>query len=325
MHPMIARGCSIMNRRKNTTALTRKIIRHILRTKMACFIPDPLYLRIRYWAELGEKLNIRHPVTFNEKLQWLKLYNRKPEFTMMADKFEVRKYVADRVGEKYLVPLIGVWERFEDIDFSALPGRFVLKCTHDCGGLVICRDKSKLDVHETKKVISQSLRKNYFDVAREWPYKHIVPRIIGEVYLDDRSPDQYQDHSTPVLNAYKFFCFNGTPKLLVYTVDKGVDIRYDYFDMDFNRVEISAGYERAGYEIVKPSNFEEMKVVAAKLSNGICHVRVDLYNISGKIYFNEMTFFNWAGFQPFIPESWDSILGSWLDLPAKTSCKAAGG
>lgn len=298
--------------------MAKRIILRALRAKISRAIPDPLYLKIRYRAECGKKLRLKNPVTFNEKLQWLKLYNRKPEYTMMADKYGVRKYVADTVGEKYLVPLIGVWNRVEEIDFSDLPDRFVLKCTHDSGGLVICRDKSKLDMAAAKMILNRSLQKNHYYTAREWPYKNIVPRIIGEVYLDDRPADQYPDDTTPVLNVYKIFCFHGMPKFLVYTVDRGEDVRYDYFDMDFNRIDMSAGYEKAGYTIVKPLNFEKMKSVAARLAQGICHVRVDLHNISGTIYFNEMTFFNWAGYQPFIPEKWDELLGSWLDLPEKS-------
>jgi len=299
--------------------LPGRIILYILRTKASQIIPDKPYLRIRYWAQLGKKLNLDHPQTFNEKLQWLKLHHRNPDYTMMADKYSVRKYVADTVGEKYLVPLIGVWNRWDDINFSALPNRFVLKCTHDCGGMVICRDKSKFDIQQAKRIIAHSLGRNYFYSAREWPYKNIMPRIIGESYLDDRPIDQYADNSSPVLNAYKFFCFHGTPKYLVYTVDKGDDIRYDFFDMDFNRMAMSMGYESANCEIVKPQSFAEMKEIAACLSKGICHVRVDLFNIDGKIYFNEMTFFNWAGFQTFIPEDWDRIIGDWINLPDKAS------
>jgi hypothetical protein len=302
---------------ENSAKFTRRVILHLLRTKAASLMPDPLYLKIRYWAELRKSLNLNNPHTYNEKLQWLKLYNRNPDYTFMADKYSVRKYVADTIGEEYLVPLIGVWNRVDDIDFSALPDRFVLKCTHDCGGLVICRNKSKLDAIAAKKFLDRCLHRNYFYIAREWPYKNIIPRIIGEIYLDDRPIDQYPDHITPVLNAYKFFCFNGTPKYLVHTVDKGDDIRYDYFNMDFNRVDISAGYARADYEIVKPQNFEEMKYIASCLSKGICHVRVDLFNIAGKIYFNELTFFNWAGYQAFIPEKWDSIWGELIDIQGK--------
>jgi hypothetical protein len=284
---------------------------------MARAIPDAPYLRIRYWAELGKRLNLGHPATYNEKLQWLKLYNRHPEYTMMADKYGVRQYVADIIGEKYLVPLLGVWDRFDDIDFSDLPDQFVLKCTHDCGGQIICRDKSKLDLSAAAKIISRSMRRNYYYAAREWPYKNIVPRLIVEEYLDDRPINIHTDYMTYFLHAYKFFCFNGVPRFLVYTSDKGDDIRYNYFDMDFCRMDMSCGFAEAGYEIRRPGNFAEMIEIAAILSKGIPHVRVDLYNVSGKIYFNELTFFNWAGFQPFIPETWDETLGSWIELPEK--------
>ncbi len=306
-----------MSKQTNPPKSINRLILRLLRSKAGLILPDKLYLKIRHQAELGQKLNLKNPKTYNEKLQWLKLYNRKPELTMMADKYAVRDFVARTIGPQYLVPLLGVWQSFAKIDFTSLPERFVLKCTHDCDGLIICRNKSCLDLAAAKKFLNSSLAKNYFYVAREWPYKQIQPRIIAEQYLDDRSIDQYEDDTSPVLNVYKFFCFNGQPRFLLHSVDKGDDCRYDYFDMDFQPLAMSAGIKKADYAVLEPQNFAKMKQVAALLAQDICHVRVDLFNIAGRIYFNEMTFFNWAGYQPFYPAKWDEILGSWLVLPAK--------
>lgn len=278
---------------------------------------DEEFLRRKFRENTGRELNLDNPQTYNEKMQWMKLYNRKPEYTQMVDKYGARQYVAEKLGEEYLIPLLGVWDSPDDIDFRALPNQLVLKCTHDCGGLVICRNKAKLNIPAAKKKLAISLRNNYFWVGREWPYKNVVPRIICEEYIEDKHGYREDEDPTPTLNAYKFLCFHGEPKVVVYTTDKPPDIRQNYFDMDFKPLDMSIGYSLADYPIEKPINFEEMKECARKLSAGIPHVRVDLYSISGRIYLSEFTFFNWGGMANYKPEEWDRIMGGWIALPGK--------
>ena len=179
---------------------------------MSHIIPDALYLKLRYWKVFHKPLNLKNPQTFNEKLQWLKLYDRKPEYTCMVDKYKAKQYVAERIGQEYIIPTLGVWDSFDEIDFDALPDQFVLKCTHDSGGLVICQDKKTLDKEAARRRITASLQRNYFWANREWPYKNVKPRIIAEVYM--------QDTVTAELRDYKFFCFNGTAKLLFIATDR---------------------------------------------------------------------------------------------------------
>ena len=272
-------------------------------------LPDKIYLSLKFKYKMGHFLNLENPQTFNEKLQWLKLYNRKPEYTIMVDKHEVKKYVADIIGEEYIIPTLGVWNHFDEIDFDKLPNQFVLKCTHDSGGLVICKDKNKLDLKAAKQKIEKSLKQNYYWFGREWPYKDVKPRIIAEKYMIDESGYELKD--------YKFFCFNGEPKMMFIATDRGSDTKFDFYDIDFNHLPFTNGHPNANKKIKRPKNYSKMLALAAKLSFGIPHVRVDFYNINGKIYFGELTFFHWSGLVPFEPEEWDYKLGNWLKLPEK--------
>jgi len=274
--------------------------------------PDKFYLKCLYRDRLGKKLNLKNPQTFNEKLQWLKLYDRKPEYTVMVDKYAAKDYVAEKIGEEYIIPTLGVWDRFEDIAFDALPDRFVLKCTHDSGGLVICRDKRTFDTESARKKITRSLKRNYFWYGREWPYKNIKPRILAEQYLEDSSGQGLRD--------YKFFCFDGAVHALFVATDRyteGTEVKFDFFDENFNRLPIRNGHDNAAVPPECPVCFPQMKRLAAILSEGIPHVRVDFYEVNGKIYFGELTFFHFGGFVRFEPEEWDEILGSWIELPGK--------
>lgn len=258
---------------------------------------------------MGKRLNLKNPQTFNEKLQWLKLYDRNPEYTKMVDKYEVRKYISDKIGEEYLIPLLGVWDSFDEIDFDKLPDQFVLKCTHDSGGLVICRDKSKLDINKARKTINKCLKKNFYKFTREWPYKNVKPRIIAEKFMVDESGTELKD--------YKFFCFDGTVKALFIATDRPYDTKFDFFDSDFNHLDIRHGHPNSNRELSKPKGFDEMIKLSQILSKGMAHVRVDLYDINGKIYFGELTFFHHGGLVPFDPPKWDEIFGEWLTLPEK--------
>lgn len=273
-------------------------------------LSDDKYLKKAYKAKFHKKLDLRNPQTFNEKLQWLKLYDRKPIYTTMVDKYEAKKYVAERIGEEYIIPTLGVWDRFEDIDFDALPNEFVLKCTHDSGGLVICRDKSKLDIKKAREKITRSLGKNYYLHGREWPYKDVKPRIIAEKYMVDESGYELKD--------YKFFSFDGFAKAMFIASDRAnptEETKFDFYDMDFKHLPFTNGHPNADHEIKRPDSFEKMKELAGILSKGIPQVRVDFYDINGKVYFGELTFSHWSGMMPFNPDEWDETFGNWIRLP----------
>ncbi len=280
------------------------------------WIPDATYLKLMFRGEMGKKLNLKNPETFNEKLQWLKLYDRRPEYTDMVDKYKVRQYVADRIGEEYLVPLLGVWSSFDDIDFSKLPNQFVLKCNHDCGSVFICKDKSKFDPSAIRSKFVSALKKNYYFYGREWPYKNVVPKIIAEAYLEDAESKQLRD--------YKIFTFNGKPKMLFVASDRqseSEETKFDFFDLDFNRLPFTNGHPNSVSNSLprKPLRLGKMFELAEKLATGIPHVRVDFYEVNGKIYFGETTFSHWSGWVRFEPDEWDKKIGDWLELPQKKS------
>ena len=434
---------------KHPRSFFTKVLRRFL-----LFLPDKQYLQIVYRLRTGKKLNLKNPRSFNEKLQWLKLYDRKPEYAKMVDKYEAKKYVADIIGEEYIIPTLGIWDKFEDIDFSQLPDKFVLKCTHDSGGLVICTDKSKLDLKAARKKLKKCLRTNYYRMTKEWPYKDVKPRIIAEQYMTDEGsddalddykvhnfngtprfvllcrerfkvsglsedfftgtwdhidvkrphhgnaatertrpkeldemlrisemlskdipflrtdfytinkkvffgefsffpsndfeifePDKYDEifrdwlhcpldvgggifvkdnscvfirkEKKKELKDYKFFCFDGEPKMMFVATDRPFDTRFDYFDMNFHHLPFVSGHPNAQKTIKCPSTFNEMQQVARKLSGGFPHIRVDLYDIAGHVYFGELSFYHNSGFFPFTPEEWDYKIGSWLHLPKK--------
>lgn len=280
---------------------------------ISSLVPDKLYLKIVCKGKLGYTPDMNNPQTFNEKLNWLKLYNQNPLFTKLADKFEVKKYVADLIGEQFVVNNLGCWYRFKDIDWNVMPNQFVLKCTHDSSGAIICRNKSSFDIESARKKMNKSLRLNYFYACREWPYKNIPPRIIADELLDD--------HSGKELNDYKFWCFNGVPKYMYCTVKTNRENIYEnFYDMNFNPVNIDHGWPRRDSEFEKPAAFEEMKVLAKKLSKGIPFVRVDFFYVNGRVYFGEYTFFDWAGLQPFGTYEQDLELGKLIDLSEDVKC-----
>lgn len=275
--------------------------------KLLKLLPDNIFLQIKYRYKFNKKLDLKKPQTFNEKLQWLKLYDRNPEYTKMVDKYEAKKYVANIIGEEYIIPTLGVYDKFEDINFATLPNQFVIKCTHDSGGLIICKDKTKLNIKEARKKINKSLKRNYFYTGREWPYKNVKPRIIAEQYMVDESGTELKD--------YKFFCFNGEPKLLFVAKDRPYATKFNYYDMDFKKLPFKQHYKNFNDYIEKPKGFEKMIELSRKLSKDIPHVRVDFYDINGKVYFGELTFYHFSGFEKFEPEEWDRILGDMLKLP----------
>lgn len=275
------------------------------------WMDDETYIKIAFKIRMGKELNIDCPTTYSEKLQWLKLYDRNPLYTKMVDKYEVKKLVAELIGNEYIIPILGVWNNFDDIDFDELPNQFVLKCTHDSGGLVICKDKSKFDIIKAKKQINKYLRYNFFYAQREWPYKNVVPRIIAETYMEDDETHELRD--------YKFFAFNGIVKALFIATDRDSleETKFDFFDDNFNHLPFTNGYPNAKTFPHKPKQFELMKELASKLSKGIPQLRIDFYEVNGKVYFGEFTFFHWSGMMPFNPENWDRIFGEWVQLPQK--------
>ncbi len=287
-----------------------KIISAMAYRKAFNFLPDKQYLKLIYRARLHKKLDLNNPQTYNEKLQWLKLYDRKDIYTTMVDKYAVKDYVAKILGEEYIIPTLGAWSSFDEIDFDSLPDQFVLKCTHDSGGLIICGDKSKLDKVAAKNKIEKSLKRDYYKHGREWPYKNVPRKIIAEKYMVDESGTELKD--------YKFFCFNGEVKAMFISTGRGTENHYDdFFDADFNHLPVRKGHPYSDGPFEKPVNFEKMKELATILAKDMPHVRIDFYDVCGKIYFGEVTFFSGSGMIAFHPQEWDYTFGSWIKLPGK--------
>lgn len=269
---------------------------------------DEIYVRVEYFIVFGKRLRLKNPQTYSEKLQWLKLHEGDPIYTRMVDKAEAKKYVTEIIGEEYIIPTYGVWNHFDAIDFDKLPDQFVLKTTHDSGGVIICKDKKTLDKNAAKVKLEKSLKNDYYYTSKEWPYKNVVPRIIAEKYMEDESGE---------LCDYKLFCFDGKMKALFIATDRftsGEETKFDFFDENFNHLPFTNGHPNATKPIKKPESFQQMKDLAEKLSQKIPHVRVDFYCTNGKIYFGELTFFHWGGFKRFEPEEWDFKFGEWFKL-----------
>lgn len=274
------------------------------------FIPDDLYIKLIYKYKMNKSLNLDNPSLFNEKLQWLKLNDRKYLYTKLVDKYGVREYISEKIGKQYLIPLIGVYDRFEDINFDRLPNKFVLKTTHDSGGVVICRDKSNFNINKARKKLNKSLRRNYYYTWREWPYKYVKPRIICEEYMKDKSHEDLKD--------YKFMCFNGSVKCILVCSDRNSfeGVKMDFYDEKWNRIKCKRpNHPNSIEDIEKPKNLDEMLDLSIKLSSNIPFIRVDFYEVNGKIYFGELTFYPASGFDKFDPDIYDKILGDWLKLP----------
>lgn len=287
----------------SSNAVLRKI-KYALR-----FIPDKAYIQIYYFSHFKHFANLKNPKTYNEKLNWLKLHDRNPLYTRMVDKYEAKEYVADIIGGEYIIPTLGVWEHFDEIDFDSLPDQFVLKCTHDSEGLVICKDKNTLDRAVAKEKIENALKMNFYYIGREWPYKNVKPRIIAEKYMEDHIDGELRD--------YKFFCFDGEPKAMFIASDRSRDAtKFDYYDLEFNHLDLKQHYANAG-NVRKPVTFDKMIELSMALSKGFPHVRVDFYEVDGHLYFGELTFYHFSGFMPFQPKKWDDIFGEWLVLPER--------
>ena len=290
---------------RDPKAILLGIMRHT-----ASLWPDKLYLKIVYPLHMGKSLNLNNPRTFTEKLNWLKVNLRNENYSQLVDKYEVKQFVRERLGgNEHVIKNLGVWNSFDEIDFDSLPNQFVLKTTNGGGNtsVVICKDKKKLNIEECRKKLTLKSGK-IFLWSREYPYYNVVPRIIAEEFIETEDDE---------LSDYKIFCFNGEPKFLFVGTErqkKGTEVKFDFFDTEFNHLPIRNGHENSSHQILRPKNFEEMLEIAKKLSAGFPQVRVDFYNVNGKIYFGEMTFFHFAGFVPFEPEEWDYKFGDMLNL-----------
>ena len=277
---------------------------NIYESKLRNFIPNKTFTKHYYCEIMGKKLNLKNPRTFNEKLNWLKLYYHNPLMSKVVDKYAVRSYIKEKIGKQYLIPLIGVYDKVEEIDFDKLPNKFVIKCNHDSGSYIICEDKSKLDIDKVKEKINYHMSKNYYYQWREWPYKRVKPKILIEKYMYDKTTNSFDD--------YKFMCFDGkVDSVMVCTNRKSGHTKFRFFDEDWNLKKYNKDSlnEDYNHQYPKPKRIKEMFKIASKLSEGFPFVRVDLYYANNKIYFGELTFFPQAGFDPNIVEEADKALG----------------
>ena len=286
------------------------MIKRVVNYLSLIFLPDRLYILIKYYRRTGKKLNLNPPRTFNEKLQWLKLYYRNNLWTRLVDKYEVKNYVSEKIGNDYVIPTFGVWNSFSEIDFEKLPEQFVLKCTHDSGSVVICHNKSMFNKKEAKALLSRALKRNFYYISREWPYKNVKPRIIAESFL--------QSDDSEGLTDYKFFCFNGIPLYCQVITERNIDKRIDFFDMNWKHQDIRGlslpFANMSDNQIRKPISFEQMKRNAQILSQGIPFVRIDFYEANNRPYFGEYTFFPAGGFGLFDPEPLNDLLGDLIKI-----------
>lgn len=288
-----------------------KLLGLSLLMKIGFWIPDKRYLQMLYYLKMGKRLNLDRPQSFCEKLQWLKLYDRQLRYTMMVDKLAVKDYVADIIGEKYIIPTIGIWERPEDINFDDLPQQFVLKTTHGggSGGVVICKDKFALDKNRVINDLKESLRQNIYQKYREWPYKGVKRRIMAEKYLPVATDNELKD--------YKFYCFDGKPKFCQVIGGRRVKETIDFFDMNWQHQNFYGLNPVARPAIIpplRPLHFEEMQIIANKLSQDIRFCRIDLYDTLDCPYFGEITFYPASGMGLFTPDEYNYILGEMIHL-----------
>lgn len=280
----------------------------LLLDRMGRFVNDENFVKWSYFLTFHRKLNLENPQTFNEKLQWLKLYDRREEYTQMVDKYEAKKHVASIIGEEYIIPTLGIYDTFEEIDFNKLPNQYVLKCTHDSGGVAICKDKATFDVKAARKLLSRNLKRNKYWSCREYPYKNIKPRLIIEKYMEDANQKDLID--------YKIMCFNGKAQMIFTCTERySGGLKVTFFDLDWNKMPFERHYPSSDKVIEKPKCLQKMIDLSEKLSQGISFVRMDWYEINGKIYFGEYTFYPGSGYEEFTPEEWDYKLGQYLHLP----------
>lgn len=282
---------------------------------LGCYknISDEEFLKKAYKINLGQELNLSNPKSFNEKIQWLKLYNRRPEYTMMVDKYKVRQYISDNFGEQYLIPLLGVWNDPDEIDFASLPNQFVLKCNHNSGlGMCICKDKSKLDIEKVKKELCEGLEQDYYQIWREWPYKNVPRKVICEKYLIDESRTGLVD--------YKIHNFDGNPKMILVCSDRFSEkgLCEDFYDTNWKKLDLRRpNCNVSDTALPRPEQLEKMLELSKEIAKGHPFMRTDFYQVNGKIYFGEITLYPASGLSKYSPEKWDEKLGEWISLPEK--------
>lgn len=295
--------------KKNTLYVV--MTRFISKLQQKKIISKKTFIRLQYFVILKKILHLKNPVTLNEKVQWLKLYDRQKIYTTLADKYEVKNFVTKKIGQKFVVPTIGVYDSFDEINFNELPSRFVLKCTHDSGSIVICKDKKFFDIKDARSKLTKSLNLNHYNRYLEWAYKNIKPRIICEEFIES--------HDERGISEYKFMCYNG--KALYFSLEEFREshggLRIDYFDINWNKFSLKKPYLNLGYEAKKPMNFNQMIEIAESLSKDIPYVRVDMNVVEEKIYFSEMTLYPGGGYSIFIPSEYDEYFGRPLVLPER--------
>lgn len=297
-----------MNLKEITRKLTfYRVFAHFASKYEFRFLSDETYLKWVYRGTTGRRLNLKTPKRYTEILQWMKVYDRNPIYTTMVDKAEAKKWAAKIIGSEHIIPTLGVWEKFDEIDFETLPNQFVLKCTHDSQSILVCKNKEKFNAGDVKQRLEKALKKEYFYEGRQWPYKNVRPRIIAEQYLENEETKDLRD--------YKFFTFNGEPKVMYIATGRGTGETFgDFFDMEFNHLDLMIDHRTAPLCPEKPMMFEKMKEAARLLAKGTPQVRVDFYEVNGQFYFGEMTFFHCSGFVKFYPDEWDEKFGQWIHL-----------
>lgn len=278
-------------------------------------IDEKIYIKMLYRIRLGKQLNLKNPINYTEKLQWIKINDRKDIYTIMADKFEMKNYVSNLIGEEFVVDNYGVWDNFDDIDFSKLPDKFVLKTTHDQGGVIICKDKKSFNIKEAKKKINKHLKRKHYYFSREWPYKNIKPRILAEKLLVSEANNE--------INDYKIYTFNGYPKVMYITSGRGSKegMSIDFFDIDGKRLDIIQEGFLSNKDIKVPDLYSKMLELSKIISKGTLHLRVDFYIVNDMLYIGELTFFDGGGLFVFKPIKWDKIFGDWIQLPSLNKIK----
>lgn len=294
---------------KNLFIMTLKSFLYRVMYHLSPLFSDEFYIKKQFKYLLGYDVNLENPKTFQEKLQWLKLHDRKPIYTKMVDKYDAKEFIAEKVGKEFVIPTIGVYNSFDEIDFTTLPDSFVMKTTHDSGTVIVCHDKNALNKKEVQKFLSKRQHRNYYFTEREWPYKDVKPRIIIEKNININGED---------LSDYKFYCFNGEPKALYITTNRGKigGLKEDYYLIDGTHIDCTQiGYPNNEIQPKLPINFDRMKKLATDLSKGIPHLRVDFYEIDGQIFVGELTFSDGGGYALFTPEKYNRIFGEWIKLP----------
>lgn len=282
-----------------------------------CFkwMPDEIYLKIIYYCKTGKRLNLKDPKSYNQKLQWIKLYDRRSEYTTYVDKLKVREYIKEKIGQEYLIPLIEEYDSIEEIKWEELPNKFVLKCTHNSGGNIICTNKEELDIEKTKKKLKKWMKRNWFWHGREWAYKDVIPKIICE---------QYMSNSDGTLNDYKILCFNGKAKYIQVHRDRYINHTQTFYDLKGNRLPFHhKAYKQSSIKKIDVNKLQDIIRLAETLSRGYYQMRVDFYLVEGRPFFGEITLYNFNGFVEMEPDQYNEILGE--DIKLNLDKKRSGG